>query len=120
MGSSCAHHVAQFPDFPVEHVVVEKQPAQAGTQRLVLSRGADALPDRQISQKRIDFRFRHFCRMPQFVKVNEVLHPVRIGLSGSAAVVARLKRVPQTFKQLRFGRAIRDLVVMVISGSHDA
>jgi hypothetical protein len=47
---------------------------------------ADLFLDRQMRQKRINFRFCHFHRMADIVKENEPLEPMAIGLLGPPAV----------------------------------
>jgi hypothetical protein len=84
-----SHHALNSVQWPFEDVFVQKQD---GRQRLVLRRGGNVLPHRQMGEESIDVGFPEVLRVAAIVKENEPPNPVDVRFFCPPTVVANAKR----------------------------
>ena len=70
-------------EFPLEHMLVEKE---EGAKGLVLSGGGDAAVHGEMAQEGSDFLFAHVAGVTFLVEEDEAPDPVEVGLLGADAV----------------------------------
>lgn len=98
-----AHQISEVAGLTLQNVPVEEQNHCKG---LRLRRGADSPGDREVGQEGIDLFPSELLGMSLFVEQNEVPNPPNVGRLGAPAVMARPKRVADTFPQSRLSVAV--------------
>ena len=83
--------ITQVPDVEPEDVAVQEQ---HGGERLVLSRRAELLLDREVRQELVDLGLGHVLGVPHLVEPDEALHPHDVGRLGARTVVTRAQARP--------------------------